>query len=459
MRQILLALVVLLSGTGSYAQLAHWQALPFRINNPDCRFFVDTSAKAMYLAGSFDTVSGTRADIICWDGQNYTLLPKSPHHHITCVRGHTDWVYASGDAGLWRLTGSTWDLVDSAKGIQNIIVWHDSLMVTGDFRSIGGQNIAFIAKWDGAVWHDFYRVDTAIFDTSRLGVLDVKEYKGLIFASGTFVIRSIWGPSYSSALMYFDGQKWLAAQCPLVNFHTKKVLGEMHIWNGDLIVTGSFDKGGGHSFQPDENIVAWNGSSWYTFANGVGGIWGDEWISSCSGFGNSLYVAGYINKASGVKLKSKGIAHWDGTRWCSLGDSFGIAEYANQVAALNGDLYVSGNFSSINADTSFHYLAKWVGGNYSDSCSVPLSVAGTPGDEEISVYPNPAASTIFVRTSKPLQIERIRMLDCMGRVLRQNDSYDERKGISIDALARGVYIIAIYSRTNELLYKSTFLKQ
>ncbi len=114
--------------------------------------------------------------------------------------------------------------------------------------------------------------------------------------------------------------------------------------------------GGSYSTSPFISIAKWDGSLWTP-------------VDSASGFpycfleyNNELYVGGNFSSIQGAG--SYGIAKWNGTQWMALSSGINIgATYIKDIAAFNGEIYVSGRFWNIGG-VSTRGIAKWNGTNW-----------------------------------------------------------------------------------------------
>ncbi|MHB8842633.1 MAG: PKD domain-containing protein [Candidatus Aquicultor sp.] len=113
--------------------------------------------------------------------------------------------------------------------------------------------------------------------------------------------------------------------------------------------------GGGYSSSPFICIAKWDGSLWTP-------------VDSASGYpycfleyNNELYVGGNFSSIQGAG--SKGIAKWNGTQWVALGSGI-IGSYIKDLAVFNGEVYVSGRFWNIGG-VNTKGIAKWNGTNWS----------------------------------------------------------------------------------------------
>ncbi len=109
---------------------------------------------------------------------------------------------------------------------------------------------------------------------------------------------------------------------------------------------------------PTRNLVRWTGSSWVTFAGGVGGSVADLKVDNLGG----LVVGGWFTNAGGVPAAN--VARFDGTSWTAYGSGLsGVVE--TLLIAANGDLIVGGD-SLIQTPISIrHDIARWNGTSWS----------------------------------------------------------------------------------------------
>ncbi len=83
-------------------------------------------------------------------------------------------------------------------------------------------------------------------------------------------------------------------------------------------------------------------------------------------YNGALYIGGDFSIAGGIVANN--IVKWDGTNWFVLGsglrDTVSSGAYVSSMCVYNGELYVSGNFSSAGG-VSCSGLAKWNGTSWS----------------------------------------------------------------------------------------------
>ncbi|WP_348343253.1 T9SS type A sorting domain-containing protein, partial [Ignavibacterium sp.] len=105
------------------------------------------------------------------------------------------------------------------------------------------------------------------------------------------------------------------------------------------------------------NIAIWNGSSWSNLGLGV-----DNYIETIHNIGNDIYVTGPFLNAGG--FSAIGYAKWNGNSWQSLANG---GPFANAMTNIGNELYVGGQFNTINGGTvAVNNLARWDGISWSD---------------------------------------------------------------------------------------------
>ena len=155
------------------------------------------------------------------------------------------------------------------------------------------------------------------------------------------------------------------------------IVGAMTIYNGDLIVGGSFTQAGATAVS---YLARWDGSAWHNLGGGVsGGAQGITLVSALGVYNGKLIVGGRFTMAGGVSANN--IAAWDGSAWSALGSGLSVStlvEAPYAFAVHNGHLYVGGDFDAAGG-TSVHNLARWDGAAWYDvgggvTGGVPMSV-------------------------------------------------------------------------------------
>jgi hypothetical protein len=73
---------------------------------------------------------------------------------------------------------------------------------------------------------------------------------------------------------------------------------------------------------------------------------------------------------------------------------------------------------------------------------------GFTPDYHVSVYPNPATTTINVEFDRIMRLPaRYRVYDIIGNLVMENISRTDNFNIDVSSLKRGVYIFKLYNST------------
>lgn len=108
--------------------------------------------------------------------------------------------------------------------------------------------------------------------------------------------------------------------------------------------------GNGGSTAAPNGLKRWTGSSWITVGGNIlnsaspTGVWT---INSLCSFNGDLYMGGNFTSVNGVPARS--IAKWDGTNWSSVDSGFYYSSGMATIYSLyvfNGELYAGGCFTS-----------------------------------------------------------------------------------------------------------------
>lgn len=140
-------------------------------------------------------------------------------------------------------------------------------------------------------------------------------------------------------------------------------------YNGELVVAGRFTEAGSVSAK---SIARWDGSSWSTFADGLGydpdtnpiGV-----IHKMVVYNDKLYVAGKFEMSDGCI--GNHIAVWNGNQWDDLNS--GTNSQVRDLEIYNEELFIAGRITQAGA-VEAHEVAKWDGNNWSNF----TSFFGTP---------------------------------------------------------------------------------
>jgi hypothetical protein len=238
-------------------------------------------------------------------------------------------------------TYSQWSSVGGGMDYNVYTLFVDSvnneLYAGGSFTTAGGIPAGHIAKWDGTNWYD---LAGGIGDDLSEAITSICFYNGEIYAAGLFDSA---GGNPANNIAKWDGISWSN-----VGNGFNRTIYSIVTHNGDLYALGDFDSSGTNAVS---NIAKWDGTNWVD----VGGGTDFPVLTGCS-FNNELYIGGFFLNAAGVNAPR--IAKWDGINWAPVGGGFN--NYVRKIYVFNGELYAGGDFTLGSGNISVKYISKLV---------------------------------------------------------------------------------------------------
>jgi hypothetical protein len=237
-----------------------------------------------------------------------------------------------------------------------------ALDVGGFFDTAGGVGSKNVASWSGTSWQGY----GAGLNTT---VHSLIAYQNLLYAGGAFrfpvggVIDSTrhvavwegalgWRPLVDTA----TGENGV-----YIGVDGSGVVRAMTVWNGKLVVGGSFDRTAASTTTVARNIAAWERNdatgihSWTTLGEGLGT--GSSTVYALANIGGVLYAGGNFT-TSGSSTR-RYLAYWDEATSTWLSPTTGFPAGANEVRTIladgQGGLLVGGTFQVTSlADASLY---------------------------------------------------------------------------------------------------------
>ncbi|MBC8048168.1 MAG: T9SS type A sorting domain-containing protein [Fimbriimonadaceae bacterium] len=115
------------------------------------------------------------------------------------------------------------------------------------------------------------------------------------------------------------------------------------------------------------------------------------------------------------------------------------------LAELLDGWYIGGHFTINNTSLeTLPHLAKIVSSDFISEIS----------NDDLLIYPNPTDNILNINMKYNSNIEKLYIVDLMGRNLIQLNNYTQPLSIDISGLANGLYILVIESSDKEKFYKS-----
>jgi trimeric autotransporter adhesin len=224
------------------------------------------------------------------------------------------------------------------------------LWIAGDFVSAGGVAAEGIAKWDGAVWSTL--PPGLVTSSVGFSILDAVA----VMPNGDVVVTGVFdlGGGFSETLARWNGASW-----QVLGGFDSGVRSLLPLPGGDLLVGGGFSLVFGAQSFP--GLARWSNGSW--FAVGAPAIGGSvQQLARLPG--GDFVAAGWLSFGNEVV----GLARCDGTNWIALADSPPVFDMAVDP---RGELVIAGFFTSFAATASAYF------GRFATPCPATAVAAGT----------------------------------------------------------------------------------
>ncbi|MBI3509521.1 MAG: T9SS type A sorting domain-containing protein [Bacteroidetes bacterium] len=445
----------------------HWDSLYGGVNRNITCLYADSISNRLFVGGIFTEVNrDTIWGIATWNGNQWDSLKSGiDNSSIGNMPGSTwaiarygNYIYVGGNFSLAgnlntpkmaRWDGSQWDSIPGGppnSAVDDIIIYNNELYISGVFNMVGNTPANEIAKWNGTSWQDVgnnYNFNGYVSE--------------MIFYNGNLYIAGFFDDPFGNTchIAEWNGSNW--------QFMTSALQGsvadvwDMEVYNNELFVSGLFYSSDGN---PANSIMRWNDTTW----NAVGG---SVQIGSLNPFpvvkkmcvhNGKLFCAGNFEKIGGVP--AMGLASWDGDNWCGFNTFFSNAllqyDGADQITFFNDSMYVSGPFLQTDSTpANYNYIAKWIGGNYVDTCGVISTGINQSENSEsaFNIFPNPANDLLTIQL-KNLQEKNvdIKILDVLGQtVIEKKEDVSQsavspgelEERINVSGLSAGVYFVRV----------------
>lgn len=217
------------------------------------------------------------------------------------------------------------------------------------------------------------------FPNSTVNAVVADPVRNKVYIGGSF--QYINGVSYGSVACW-DGTSW----SNLSNTGTTNTITDMALdSSGNLYVCGTLNNIGG---VVAGGVAKWDGTSWSRFGNANQSIPTTVKTIAISPSG-VVYVGGAFTQitVNGSNVSCPRVARFNGTTWESITAGAGPNNDVNAMAFdSSGNLYLVGNFTTVDALTSNNGVVKYNGSVYQQIGTGPgnsYSVAVSPQD---SIY-------------------------------------------------------------------------
>jgi hypothetical protein len=329
----------------------------------------------LWAAGFFHMEEGGVNHLAVWDGTAWSAPPGGP-----------------ADRAVYRLTASG-----------------NSLLLAGDFSSVGGIPARGIAEWDGETWQAY---DLGP-ETNPAHVYAVaRSESGDLYAGGAI----------SGGVLRWDGTGWEQLNGGVFARDFSGVVTDFTLHKGALYITGCFSHLGGPESDPTAtpaaSVAKWTGSVWESLDDGsqpVGTSWFEYGVcgSEPNAFtiwdvrhqrlfsnGERVFLGGMMPGVGGVPSQS--IASYDGQDWKGYGETNRGLFGASRSIAIGGpsqSVYIMGSTThaaKVQADSGIY---RYDNGNWQ-----PLG-GRLPADLTCTDFAVSPLGMVFVGCNTPIQLE------------------------------------------------------
>lgn len=322
------------------------------------------------------------------------------------------------------------------------------------------------------------------------GIFYFLEEEGRMFSGG--VHDSLYGV-YSPGIK--EWRNGAFQEIPNMPFTSLVQVNDVEYWQGKFYFGGIFDAFG------SPRIIAFDGvDQWPPVGSGVGGYF----IESVCGYGDSLYVSGFLQP--GPNVRSTHIQLWDGSAWKPFFPEVEFVGATRDIQVHDGVLYVSGIHTWVGDDTWYGLLrfdgrelcsigGPMPGGDNTkmvffnddlylgvgpafaalpnegvarlpleglvpDRCAIVGPTSILPEERfpnRLHVFPNPVTSDVMIELPNGMLFDSVDLYDGAGRLLRaERGVWTSVMKTQVHDLQSGLYLVRCSSAG--LSYWATFLK-
>jgi hypothetical protein len=315
----------------------------------------------------------TNAPAMAWDGAAWTPLAGNITN-IRCVQVFGGDLIAcgypaAGGSNVVRWDGNAWQPMGSGVPLESVfrlVVTSQGLLAAGetDHRNSNPPTFsAGIYRWNGAQWDPLY----APTDPESL-VTDsftLAEYAGQLFWGGNITTAQGDSEGYMG-LIRSSGQTF----APIFDGPSYSVRG-LASYGDSLVAWGDFLAIGDIAAR---RIARVDTQGWHSIGGGIGGS--SAYVSAATTYNGELFVTGSFSSL-GPYFTSTNFGAWNGSAWRPIsGGPFGGPSSPSGLIVLGPDLLAYGNFFSIGtigSTTSSPYLARYNGAAWSPFPLAPAS--------------------------------------------------------------------------------------
>ncbi|MBP6643183.1 MAG: T9SS type A sorting domain-containing protein [Flavobacteriales bacterium] len=445
----------LLLASASWAQ---WETLDGGANLEVRSFRIDTANNRLLIGGSFPFVQGNalRANSLAWwNGLEWSVEGLANGNGDNSQYGIPNPVLSVAIRGDTIFAGhlNTWWHQDSTMG-------YAAMLVNGLWQPCGSPN----------------------------GIFYFLESQGRMFSGG--VHDSLYG-EYAPGI--HEWRNGAFVDIPGMPFTSRVAVYDVEYWHGKFYFGGTFNILG------SPRIIAYNGvDQWTPVGNGVGGYF----IETICGYGDSLYVAGFLQP--GPNVQSTHIQLWDGSTWKPFFPQVEFVGATRDIQVHDGVLYIAGVHHWVGDDTWYGLLrydghqlcsiggptpggdngkmaffqnklylgmgAQFVGLEYQFIGKLPLeglvpdrcldvgpnNIEEGATDAVLQLFPNPTSEKVTLQFPAQVRTAKIELFDGVGRTVHSQPVKNVSSAVvDLSNLASGSYTAVVsgdsYRWTSKIL--------
>lgn len=302
----------------------------------------------MAFSGGNLYVGGTFADV----NNGGTILPTADYFAV------------------WN--GTNWFTLGESNGVFNYIIYDMAVLgsdvyVGGNFANLGGdQRIDYLARWDGSEWHpvgNLTQGNGSVNSTVFALAVDGTD----LYVGGQFTQVENEGTVVSGAVRI---AKWNGATWSALGSGVNSTVNALAVdSNHHVYVGGHFTNV--NSIAEADYIAKWDGSAWSALAgNGSGNGAISSGVNAIAVNGTDVYVGGgfasVVNTSNALIPNASYLAKWNGSSWAAMDGITAPPSGSVYCILVSGsDVYVGGQFGSLNGIAAAGRIAKWDGTSWS----------------------------------------------------------------------------------------------
>lgn len=344
--------------------------------DPSSASSVAVVGNQVYLGGVFDQVDGVAARrAALWNGSQWAPLAggvtddvNAGNEDIFSIVGVGDLIYFGGDFDIainpdgvddiqanniaaWNRRTGRWVGLGSGAGAEVFALALDgtTLYAGGAFRTMGGQTVNGVARWNGTAWSGL--------GTGTAGaVYSLAVANGSVYAGGSFT--GMGGVANTRHLAAWNGTQWRTLRSDLLFSDPPEdfVNAVGVLSTGNVFVGGEFN---GSGLPLVSNLAYWDGTRWrgtgLGFEDSSTAFLGADGYAVVVNAEGQVFVGGEFEQIGGLPYNH--IAMWDGSEWYDVGG--GVDGDVSALLIKGDDLYVGGGFSVVGNGITAVRVAKY----------------------------------------------------------------------------------------------------